>query len=145
MKLLEELPSKTRRPGKSTDRRLVRTWKRIIVKIAVGMTIFHGLAATGTARIVQTSRITNRVARRSRRGRQKVKRELFPTIIGGGLPKIGIGIKSRRLSGFDVFITDQENKHVYAWLNFSTKEGIDRLIGLLQETKTIMEKEEGKE
>ncbi len=73
-----------------------------------------------------------------------MKRELFPTIIGGGLPKVGIGIKSQRLSGFDVFITDPENHHIYGWFNFPTTEAIDKLIGLLQETKKLMEKEEEK-
>lgn len=71
-----------------------------------------------------------------------MRRELFPTIIGGGLPKEGIGVKSKRLSGYDFFVADVDGSHVYVWLNFPTKDGIDKLIHALEQTKALWEKEE---
>lgn len=67
----------------------------------------------------------------------------YPIILGMTPPnKQGIGIKSKLGSGYDLYILDESMTHQYAQLHFCNKEAIDGMIGLLQRTKEIWEKEE---
>ena len=67
----------------------------------------------------------------------------YPIILGMTPPnKQGIGIKSKLGSGYDLYILDEDMTHQYAQLHFCNKEAVDGMIGLLQRTKEIWEKEE---
>lgn len=67
---------------------------------------------------------------------------MLPTIISKNTPHLGIGIKSKYLSGYDVLIMDNDMKKLFTWLSFGSPDDIDKLIALLEETKDLWEREE---
>lgn len=67
----------------------------------------------------------------------------LPVVIGPGrLSKQGIGIKSKLGSGYDIYILDNDMKKQFSWLHFCSPENIEHFIGLLQDTRTLWEREE---
>ena len=67
----------------------------------------------------------------------------YPIMLGmTPLNKQGIGVKSKILSGYDLYILDDDMTHQYAWIHFRNKEAVDSMISLLQEIKELWEKEE---
>ena len=66
----------------------------------------------------------------------------YPVILGMTSPnKLGIGIKSKLGSGYDLYILDEDMTHQYAQLHFCNKEAVDRMIDLLQRMKELRERE----
>ena len=66
----------------------------------------------------------------------------YPVILGMTSPnKLGIGIKSKLGSGYDLYILDEDMTHQYAQLHFCNKEAVDRMIDLLQRMKELWERE----
>lgn len=66
----------------------------------------------------------------------------YPIMFGTNCPKLGIGIKSKLGSGYDLYILDEDMTHQYAQLHFCNKEAVDRMIDLLQSMKELWEREE---
>lgn len=67
----------------------------------------------------------------------------YPIMLGMTPPnKLGIGIKSKLGSGYDLYILDEDMTHQYAQLHFCNIEAVDRMIDLLQRMKELWEREE---
>ena len=67
----------------------------------------------------------------------------YPIMLGMTPPnKLGIGIKSKLGSGYDLYILDEDVAHQYAQLHFCNREAVDRMIDLLQRMKELWEREE---
>ena len=65
----------------------------------------------------------------------------YPVNIGGGLPKQGIGIRSRNRNGYDVYIMDRDMSHQYIQLHFCTLDGLVQLIRFLGDIRKLWVKE----
>ena len=65
----------------------------------------------------------------------------YPVNIGGGLPKQGIGIRSRAGNGYDVYILDRDMSHQYVQLHFCTLDGLDQMIRFLGDIRKLWGKE----
>ncbi len=67
----------------------------------------------------------------------------YPIMLGmNPKNKQGIGIKSKLGSGYDLYILDEDMTYQYAQLHFCNKEGIDRMIRLLEDLKKLWDMEE---
>lgn len=66
-----------------------------------------------------------------------MRKELMPIIIGSGLPKEAVACRNEKHGGFDVFIKDLEGEHVYGWLKFPTRSGLEHMIDLLQQVEKM--------
>ena len=67
----------------------------------------------------------------------------YPVILGMTPPnKLGIGIKSKLGSGYDLYILESDMSAQYAQLHFCNREAIERMIDLLQRMKELWEREE---
>ena len=64
-----------------------------------------------------------------------------PVNIGGGLPKQGIGIRSRDGNGYNVYIMDRDMSHQYVQLHFCTLAVIDQMIRFLGDIRKLWGKE----
>ena len=68
----------------------------------------------------------------------------YPIMLGmNPKTKQGIGIKSRILSGYDLYIMESDMSAQYAWIHFCNKEAIDGMIELLEKMKELWEKDVG--
>lgn len=65
----------------------------------------------------------------------------YPIILGMTPPnKLGIGIKSKLGSGYDLYILDEDMTHQYVQLHFCNIEAVEGMIELLQRTKELWER-----
>lgn len=64
----------------------------------------------------------------------------YPIMLGMTPPnKQGIGVKSKILLGYDLYILDDDMTRQYAWIHFRNKEAVDSIISLLQGIKELWE------
>ena len=72
-----------------------------------------------------------------------MKNRQYPIMLGINPPtKQGIGIRSKYVAGYDLYILDEDMTHQYAQIHFCNVEAIDRMIDLLQRMKELWERED---
>ena len=72
-----------------------------------------------------------------------MKNRQYPIMLGMNPPnKQGIGIRSKYVAGYDLYILDEDMTHQYAQIHFCNVEAIDRMIDLVQRMKELWERED---